>query len=85
MPSGVFSCHLGFQGAQNRARPSLPAYGLLAAAPVEAQVRPRGAGTGAPRAGLVTVGGGAVALVGRHAVATVAVVSWKQQQNLVRG
>lgn len=57
----------------------VPANVLLASAPVEADVRRWGIGTSACRAGLVTVRGGVVALR-RHAVATVAVESCKQQQ-----
>lgn len=51
----------------------VPGDGLLAAAPVEADVRRREGGARAWGAGLVTVRGGAVALVRGHAVAAVAV------------
>lgn len=52
---------------------TVPGYGLLAAAPVEANVGCWEGGARAWGAGLVTVRGGAVALVRRHAVAAVTV------------
>lgn len=52
---------------------SVPGYGLLAAVPVEADVRPCGGGARARGAGLMTMGGGAVALIGRHTITAVAV------------
>lgn len=60
---------------------SVPGHWLLAAAPVDADVR-RWEGGGRDRgAGLVTVRGGAVALIGRHTITAVAVEPWKQQQS----
>lgn len=62
---------------------SVPGYGLLAAAPVEANVRRWEGGARARGAGLVTVRGGAVALIRRHTVTAVAVEPYgkkKRQQ-----
>lgn len=52
---------------------SVPGDGQLAAAPVQADVRALEGGARARGAGLVTVRGGAVALIGRHTVTAVAV------------
>jgi len=54
----------------------VPGYGRLAVAPVEADVRRRQGGASAGGAGLVTVRGGAVALIRRHAVTAVGVEPW---------
>lgn len=51
----------------------VPGYGLLAAAPIEANVRCWEGGARAWGAGLVTVRGGAVVLVSRHTVTAVTV------------
>ncbi len=52
---------------------SVPGYGLLAAAPVEANVGRWQGGASAWGAGLMTVRGGAVALIRRHTITAVAV------------
>lgn len=52
---------------------SVPGYGLLTAAPIEANVRRWEGGARAWGAGLVTVRGGAVALIRRHSITAVAV------------
>lgn len=52
---------------------SVPGYGLLAAAPVEANVRRWEGGARTWGAGLVTVRGGAVALIRCHTITAVAV------------
>lgn len=52
---------------------SVPGYRLLAAAPVEANVRRWEGGARCWGAGLMTVRGGAVALIRRHAITAVAV------------
>lgn len=52
---------------------SIPGYRLLAATPIEADVGCWESGARARRAGLMTVRGGAVALIRRHTITAVAV------------
>ena len=52
---------------------SVPGNGLLTATPIEANVRGREGGARAWGAGLVTVRGGAMALIRRHTITAVAV------------